>query len=171
VASQINHTTVEKLRAHDESAFDEVYEHYKNLLYVIIYSIIKNEQLSQDALQDTFLKMYQNINKLKQNSKFHSWLIMIAKNTALNYLKQVKETPIEDTILENVVSEEDNFISLWHPQLNEFENLIIAYKIVYELPFALIARLIDKPLTSVYVIYQKALKTLKTVYEESEATL
>jgi RNA polymerase sigma-70 factor (ECF subfamily) len=42
---------------------------------------------SQDLAQTTFLKAYKNLHSLKKSSSFRAWLLKIARNTYLNYLR------------------------------------------------------------------------------------
>jgi len=154
------------LQQGDETSFNEVYVHYADLLFVIISSITKDPERSKDVLQDTFLTMYSKIATLADPAKFHPWIIAIARNGALNAKKELHESLLEpeqwDQVADNV--RQDDFISAWHSFLNEQENLIIAYKIVYELTFAEISKLTERPLASVYLTYRQALQKLKTHY-------
>jgi DNA-directed RNA polymerase specialized sigma24 family protein len=60
--------------------------------------------------------------------------------------------------------DESRLFATWHHSLTDAENLIIAYKIVYEYTFEEIASLTNIPLTSVYKKYQAALTKLKKEY-------
>lgn len=160
--------TIIDLQAGLETAFDAVYDHYRDLLYVIIYSILKHPQASQDALQETFIKVFKEARTLTNASKFHAWIITIARNEALDALKRVKETSLDEETWNMVGSEDErsDFISLWHSCLSEIENLVIAYRIVYELTFQEIAKLTHSSIGHVHQVYRGALRTLRTVYEK-----
>jgi RNA polymerase sigma-70 factor (ECF subfamily) len=162
-------STILNLQTGDETAFNEVYHHYRDLLYVIIFSITKHPETSEDLLQDTFIKVFTEAKSLRNPSAFHGWIISIARNGALNCLKKPVETVLDQETWNQVgISDAPtNFISLWQRCLSENENLIIAYRLVYELTFQEIATLMQKPLTSVHREYREALKTLKAWYSQS----
>ncbi len=148
-------------------AFQKVYEQFRSLLYVVILSIVKHEATTEDLLQDTFLKIYQKGHLVRDPSKFQAWVVMIAKHTALNELKRHKDESWQDTYDHTAMSEDGkSLFQTWHRNLSDEENLIIAYKIVYDLGFEDIAKLRNASLSHVYKIYQQALEKLKEVYQK-----
>ncbi len=151
----------------DHLAFQKVYEQFRSLLYVVILSIVRHEATTEDLLQDTFLKIYQKGHLVRDPSKFQSWMVMIAKRTALNELKRHKEEPWQEAY-ENTAAREDgrSLFQTWHHHLSDEENLIVAYKIVYDLGFEDIATLMEASLSHVYKIYQQAIVKLKVIYQK-----
>lgn len=149
----------------NHEAFHVIYERYRSLLYVVILSIVKHEPTAEDVLQDTFLKMYQKANTVKDYQKFQAWAVMIAKHLALNELKKKREEVWQETY-DNVSSGEDgkSLFQTWHKHLTDQENLVIAYKIVYELGFEDIQKLMDLSLSNTHHLYQQALAKLKIIY-------
>ena len=153
----------------DHGAFQDIYQQYKSLLYIIILSYVRHEPTAEDLLQDTFIKIYQKGHTVKQPEAFQAWAVMIAKRTALNELKRRKEEVMSDeAALHLVASEERSLFQTWHRGLTDEENLIIAYKIVYDLGFEEIATLQDASLSHVYKIYQLAMEKLKVIYQTHE---
>lgn len=69
-------------------AFRELISLYKERLYWQIRHIVKSHNDADDVLQNTFIKVYKNINNFKGESKLYSWLYRIATNEALTYLKK-----------------------------------------------------------------------------------
>ena len=78
---------IKRLKNHDEEAFDYCYDTYKNLVYFQIIKVVKNRELTEELVQDTFLKMYQNIEKF-DGKFFKAWLLKIANNTAISELRK-----------------------------------------------------------------------------------
>ena len=95
---------IKRLKNHDEEDFDYCYENYKNLVYFQIIKLVKNRELAEELLQDTFLKMYQNIDKF-DGKYFKAWLLKIANNIAISELRK-KKTTIEYN--DNIINEEGN---------------------------------------------------------------
>ena len=73
---------------------------YKDL-YKFIYSIIKNQHLTEDILQETLMKAYEKFHTINDLHKFKSWIFTIARNESLFCIKKYKrEIQSEDIYLE-----------------------------------------------------------------------
>nr|HPM07665.1 sigma-70 family RNA polymerase sigma factor [Bacilli bacterium] len=151
----------------DAEAFNQVYSAYRKLLFFIIVSIVKNETIAEDLLQDTFIKVYEAVGNLKDPDSFHSYITMTAKNLALNELKKMRRIESFEPLEEIYGYEEQSFTLLDEiaDYLSDIENTIVVYKIVHERGFQEISTLMDIPLSTVYQIYQKALKKIKEHYQ------
>ncbi len=68
-------------------AFRELINKYKERLYWHIRKIVINHDDADDVLQNTFIKVYRNINKFNEQSKLYSWMYRIATNESLTFLK------------------------------------------------------------------------------------
>jgi RNA polymerase sigma-70 factor (ECF subfamily) len=71
-----------------ETAFRELITLYKERLYWHIRHIVKSHDDADDVLQNTFIKIYKNIQKFKGDSKLYSWMYRIATNESLTFIKQ-----------------------------------------------------------------------------------
>ena len=69
--------------------FKELISLYKERLYWHIRHIVKSHEDADDVLQNTFIKVFKNIDKFKGESQLYSWLYRIATNEALTHLKQI----------------------------------------------------------------------------------
>jgi RNA polymerase sigma-70 factor (ECF subfamily) len=69
-------------------AFRKLMSMYKERLYWHIRKIVKTHADADDVLQNTFIKVYRNINKFKGDSKLYSWMYRIATNESLTLLKK-----------------------------------------------------------------------------------
>ncbi len=79
--------------------FEEMYEHFHKLIYHIAYNLTKDVHLSQDIVQETFLKAYVKIDTLMDGSKTKAWLTSIARFTAIDFIRKrskLSEVCIED---------------------------------------------------------------------------
>lgn len=85
------HKLVKCFKEGDESAFKEIYEAFYQKIYFTCIQYTKNEQDSLDLLQDTFLTVYKNIDKLENIEAFTSWTIKISVNKCNDFLKKNKE--------------------------------------------------------------------------------
>ena len=84
----IEQQIVKLLEDGDKKALDLLYENYADSLYGVILKVVSNEELAQDALQETFVKVWKNSKKYdSKKAKLFTWLYRIAKNTAIDKLR------------------------------------------------------------------------------------
>ncbi|MDM9630585.1 RNA polymerase sigma factor [Robiginitalea aurantiaca] len=69
-------------------AFRELVSVYQERLYWHIRRIVLTHQNADDVLQETFIKVFRNIDGFKGESKLYSWMYRIATNEALSFLKR-----------------------------------------------------------------------------------
>ena len=69
-------------------AFRELLQLYQKPLYNHIRNIVLNHDDTDDVLQNTFIKVFQNIKNFKGESKLFSWMYRIATNEAITFLNQ-----------------------------------------------------------------------------------
>ena len=89
-----------------EKAFRELISLYKERLYWHVRKIVISHDDTDDVLQNTFIKIYKNIGKFKQESKLFSWMYRIATNEAITFInKRNKERKVDiSEVHEQIVS-------------------------------------------------------------------
>lgn len=75
-------------RSTKEAAFTELLQLYKERLYWHIRHIVKSHEDADDVLQNTFIKVYRNIDKFKGDSKLYSWMYRIATNESITHINK-----------------------------------------------------------------------------------
>ena len=70
------------------AAFRELLQWYQKPLYYHVRNIVLNHDDADDVLQNTFIKVFQNLKNFKGDSKLFSWMYRIATNEALTFIKQ-----------------------------------------------------------------------------------
>ena len=84
-------------------AFNELVSQYKERLYWHIRHIVKSHDDTDDVLQNTFIKIYRNINSFKGDSKLFSWMYRIATNEALTFInKRAKQMQVSNEEVQNL---------------------------------------------------------------------
>ena len=79
-----------------ESAFRELISQYKERLYWHIRKIVISHDDADDVLQNTFIKVFKNIDKFKGDSKLYSWMYRIATNESVTFInKRAKERNVD----------------------------------------------------------------------------
>ncbi|PKG25133.1 RNA polymerase sigma factor [Niallia nealsonii] len=74
---------IEKVKLGDDEAFRLLVEKYRNDLFRVIYSVLKDQKESEDAAQEVFMKIYTSLPKY-ENQGFKTWITRIAVNHAID---------------------------------------------------------------------------------------
>ncbi len=80
---------VRRYKEGDEKAFDSLFEKYEQSIYSICYRYVRNEPDARELTQDVFLKVYKNLKKFDERSKFFTWVYRIAVNTCISFKRKV----------------------------------------------------------------------------------
>src|SRR6202166_1025518 len=72
----------------DVAAFGQLVRRYDRKLLRIAQSVTHNREDSQDAVQEAFMKAYQNLAEFREASQFSTWLIRITVNQSLMKLRK-----------------------------------------------------------------------------------
>lgn len=85
-------------------AFRELLHLYQERLYWQIRNIVKNHEDADDVLQNTFIKIFRNIEKFKGESQLFSWMYRIATNESITFLnKRAKKLHITSEELQQQI--------------------------------------------------------------------
>ena len=87
-------------QAGDLEAFEKLIRRHTSTLYRTLVAILANAEESQDALQDALLNAFKHISDFQGRSKFSTWLVSIARNTALQRLRSRKNVESLDEVEE-----------------------------------------------------------------------
>lgn len=170
----MNEVIIEKLLNGELSYFNEFYEKTKYKLFYNILAILKDPVLSEDALQETYLKFLNNLNKLKKEKNILGYLMVVSRNVALDMLKKSsREVQIDDynlsLINDNGINFEYSDILLKVKEiLSDTEFQIFILHVINEMTHKEISRLLKKPLGSITWAYNNALKKLKKGLKDYE---
>lgn len=78
----------EKLKQKDKAAFVQLYDNYSKALLGLITTIVKDDELAEDILQDVFVKIWRNIDSYnKEKGTLFTWMLNIARNTSIDTLR------------------------------------------------------------------------------------
>jgi RNA polymerase sigma-70 factor (family 1) len=76
----------------DEQAFSQLYYHYQEDLYHFIFRLVKVPALTEDILQDIFLKIWEARGQLPHVRNFGGYLFSVARNHTLNILQSISKS-------------------------------------------------------------------------------
>ncbi len=89
---------VARVQNGDLEAFGDLVARHSRRVCRTLTAILGNAEEAKDAMQDTFLKAFQHIGEFQHRSKFSTWLVSIASNTALQRLRERKQSEwLDDT--------------------------------------------------------------------------
>jgi RNA polymerase sigma-70 factor (ECF subfamily) len=135
---------VENLQKGDEKALGELIVRYQQKLYFYVAKLINSGDDAEDVVQETFLKIYQNIQSFDLDKKFSPWAYRIAHNQAINLVKKrgrlqsveavnldwyvEHEQEIEDFLAKEERSElSKEMISLMNGLRQEYKDVLLLY--------------------------------------------
>jgi RNA polymerase sigma-70 factor (ECF subfamily) len=81
---------IARIRNGDSDAFEVLVTRHSRRVYRTLLGILGSPEEARDAMQDTFLKAYQHLDRFEGRSKFSTWLVSIASNTGLQVLRDRK---------------------------------------------------------------------------------
>ena len=165
---QLLEHNIENMQTGSEQAFEVVYDLTKKQVFFVIFSIVKDYGIAEELMQDAYIKIRKNISNYKPNTNANAWIMMIARNIAINAYNRRKKEVITDELENDYLfsaSNEDSMIDsmLLKKLLTilDFEErqVVTLYTLGYK--HREIAKQLDKPLGTVLWIYSKALKKLQ----------
>lgn len=77
-------------RAGDRRAFAELVELYKDKMYHLAYRMLGQAQEAEDVVQETFLRVFTNLDRYDDTQKFSTWIYRIATNLCIDRLRKRK---------------------------------------------------------------------------------
>ena len=155
----------------NDELFSNSIDIHKEHLYKIAFAYLKNEQDSLDAVSETIYKAYKNIDKLKRQELFNTWIIKILINSCKSVLKNNKVIYIDEydkTKKDNFDILETDFklsinIDLHNAidKLNDKFKSIIILKYLEDMTIIQISEVLNMPEGTVKVYLRRALGVLK----------
>jgi len=93
------------LKEKNETGFHHLYDNYSGALYGVILRIVQSKEYTEEIIQDVFVKIWNSIHQYDSvKGRFYTWMINIARNTAIDYLKskgfqnELKNQPLPDFV-------------------------------------------------------------------------
>ncbi|NTV78218.1 MAG: RNA polymerase sigma factor [Clostridiales bacterium] len=154
----------------DKGALKEIYENYLSYIYSIVYRILENRENAEDVTSEFFIKLWDIGDKYQFGGQHKGWLATIARNMALDYMRKRKHEQLTDEVIEQADYEnsrvEQDVIGELTIQnalatLSKEEKEVVNMKVMGDLTFKEIARVLQIPMGTVTWRYQNAIKKLR----------
>jgi RNA polymerase sigma-70 factor (ECF subfamily) len=166
----------------NEKALEELVQRYLPLIYNFSRRYAGNPDNASDISQEVFVKVWKNLRKFDASKNFKNWILAIAKNTALDWLKKRDAVPVsllkeyqeDEEFLENIT--DPNQISIIDQIYREsvsrdvslaIKKLPLKYSAVLNFRhddgfnFREIAEILNEPLNTVKSRYRRGLALLR----------
>ncbi|MBC5630086.1 sigma-70 family RNA polymerase sigma factor [Clostridium sp. NSJ-6] len=152
-----------------EIKFEECVTCNKEKFYRLAYTYVKNSHDAMDILQESILKGYSNLSKVKDIRALDKWMSRIIVNTALDFLrKSSKETVIdkESIIVDKVATTADENLSYAIDALDPGLKTIIILKYFHGYTINEVADILEISVSTVKNRMHKALSLLRVDIKE-----
>ena len=161
---------MKRLKEGDINAMDNIYDETHKLIYYHAYHILKDPYLTEDIIQETYLKVLDNIDTYK-NDNPRAWLVTIAKNLSLNLLKREQRSIVVAADVLDVLDPKQTdtpLIELANHLLDEEEFMILMYCVVEDQTRKRVGELLGLSTSGVTYKLNIALEKLRDYIKEHD---
>lgn len=175
-------SAIDGLLKGDTDGLRAIYEAYVRLIYSVVLNLVRQHEDAEDVTSEFFIKLVRVAGQFKKGSPHKSWLVTIARNMALDFMRknnreitgysdaEDSDEPLnivekaaanpEDRQLEDkVIASEDmkNAMDTLSPKEKE----IVDLKLLGDFKFKEIATMLGQPMGTVTWVYNQAIKKLR----------
>lgn len=173
----------------DAAALAEIVDNYADRVFGLVYRLTRDRGVSEDLVQETFLRLVRTIETYQHDGRFEAWLFRIAANLARDHLRRGRRRGVVVSL-----DSEDEASGGWeHPptvvrspddaaerreehlalevalsELNEIDREIVILRHFADMPFKEIAELLAIPLGTALARAHRAVKRLRGILDRSE---
>lgn len=156
---------VEQVKLGDKQGYTIIINRFQKQIYLYCYYLLGNKEDAEDAVQEIFIKGFENIDKFTSNISYSAWLYKIAYNHCINLikrrnrfynvLKQYKnqESQVHEPLYTEIIHE-------LLDQLNLEERHILLLRAVEEYSFEEISIIMDIKTATIRKKYERIRKKL-----------
>src|SRR5690554_4619808 len=162
-------------------AFGQMVSKYQERLYWHIRKILLNHEDTDDVLQNTFLKVWKNIDNFREESSLFTWLYRIATNEAITFLNSKKRrnllplNDVSDYLMENLTSDpyfngDELQLKLQKAiiQLPEKQRLVFNMKYFDNLKYEEMSKILDTSVGALKASFHHASKKIEEFIKNNE---
>ncbi|MFN8051196.1 MAG: sigma-70 family RNA polymerase sigma factor [Acidimicrobiales bacterium] len=170
-----HHRTTPRPSATEEQ-FHRLIQDHAGAIYRVAYTVVRDEHLAEDVVQETIIKAWQALPTWRGEGSLQGWVLSIAHNTAVSYLRRIRDTTTEpDRIPEmpspyDVERETDARSDLERlrralGELDDLSRTIVVMRDLDGLTYQQIADALDVPLATVKTRLLRARRELQRVVQ------
>jgi RNA polymerase sigma-70 factor (ECF subfamily) len=172
---------IDKASKGDKAAFSQLVSHHQQYAFNLAFRIVCNEDDAMDIVQDSFIKIWKNMEQYNPSIKFTTWMFKIVSNTAIDFLRAIKKRNTinidnlfnlpelfnpehADTILSN--QETGQLINRITSTLSEKQKLVFTLRDLQGLTTAEVGEVLGLSATSIKSNLYYARKTIREKMQE-----
>ncbi|MDR2270315.1 MAG: RNA polymerase sigma factor [Sphingobacterium sp.] len=169
---------IRKVLSGDVESYRYFIKTYQDMAFSVALSVVKQEHLAEDVVQEAFIKCYQSLSSFKGKSKFSTWFYRIVVHVAFNSIRykklefvdlklidhdQVYDTSILDEIIENERKEMINdALAILSPK----ESVALRLFYLEELSMDEIREIMGWTLANTKVVLHRARKNMQQILNQ-----
>lgn len=173
-AVALRQTVIEILQG-DVSQFEKIMSFYQQKIFTYCYHMLGQHAEAEDAVQDTFIKAYHNLEHYQLEKPFEAWLYKIAANTCIDVLRKrklVKYLPFLYTSdethrhVDQVIEDRyyDEYVSRALSKLSLEERSLLILRCVEDKDYKEIGEILQKSSSSLRKKFQRTAAKFRTYY-------
>jgi RNA polymerase sigma-70 factor (ECF subfamily) len=165
------------IRNKENVGAEALYEMYSSSLYGVIYRIIQHEEIAEDLLQDTFIRIWNSFSSYDSTKgRLFTWMVNIARNISIDKTrsKDFRNSSKTEDIENNVLSMEMQSGNILNPEVMGLKELVAKLKpeqkIILDLVYfrgfthAEVSEELEIPLGTVKTRLRNAIISLRKVF-------
>jgi RNA polymerase sigma-70 factor (ECF subfamily) len=160
---------IERCRAGDDSAFGELVDRYKNLVYAIVCRMLPDRSLADDLAQDVFVKVHRGLPYFRGDARLSTWIYRIVSNVCLHARAQGRRPFLDVSTRPEQGASDASFAGLElrdrlekaMEQLPENYRLLIAAHYLQGVQYEALAETLNIPVGTVKTHLYRAKKRLR----------
>ena len=172
------------LQEQNPEYFTTLYRRYAGKVFAKCISMLGDEALARDAVQDIFIKVFLNLSRFSEQSSFSTWLYSITYNFCIDLIRKKKKIPVlfaddvsrisdevEVEIPDSVLLEmKQDRLEKVLAQLPEGDRIILLMKYMDEMSIKDIADLLQKTESAIKMQIMRAKQRAQAIYDDMYAS-
>lgn len=157
-----------------EKAYTAIIRKYQEKLYWHLRRMVVDHEDANDVLQNVFIRVWNGLEKFREDSQLYTWLYRVATNECLTYLEQQKKRSAVslsevESGLENKIKSDQHFdanklewkLQLAIQQLPEKQRVVFQLRYYDEMPYEEMSRVLETSEGALKASYHHAVKKIE----------
>ncbi|MHC4405965.1 MAG: RNA polymerase sigma factor [Planctomycetota bacterium] len=158
---------VDRVRRGETSAYEQLVVRYRRAAMLVALQVLPDHHSAEDVVQDSFVTAFEQLDSLRDGSRFAAWLTRIVRRRAFRAARERRPTMPVDSISQPTTlpadSERDGCEKLieWINRLPKHERLVVTLHHLDGHPVGEIARITGRPVGTVTKQLSRAMHRLR----------
>ena len=168
---------VQAILEKDKNGAEALYDMYSSSLYGVIFRIVQHQEIAEDLLQDTFIRIWNSFSSYDSTKgRLFTWMVNVARNIAIDKTrsKEFRNSAKTEDIENNVLIIDKQVNTIINPETIGLKDLIgklkPEHKIILDLVYfeglthVEVAKKLEIPLGTVKTRLRNAIITLRKLF-------